>query len=319
MEKIIVLDKKTLGNDICFDDLESLGVVEYYENISKDQVKEAIKDATIVLTNKVVLNEENLSDNNSVKLICVCATGTNNIDLNYARKSGIAVTNVAGYSTNTVAQHTFSMLFYLLESLNYYNEYTYTGEYTRSDIFTHINRPFNELQGKTYGIIGMGSIGQKVASIASAFGCRVIYYSTSGQNSIEEYERVELNKLLTESDIVSIHCPLNDKTNNLIGINELEKMKSTAYILNLGRGGIINEKDLAYALNNNLIMGAGIDVLVHEPMLNKNPLLSVRDKNKLIVTPHIGWASVEARKRLVNEVVENIKAYLSSSERNRIV
>lgn len=319
MENIVVLDKKTLGSDLSFEKLEEMGKVTYYDNISKSSIKEAIKDATIVLTNKVVLNSENLEGNNNIKLIGVCATGTNNIDLEFAKKNSIAVTNVAGYSTDTVAQHTFAMLLYLYESLDYYNKYTASKEYAGSDIFTHINRPFHDLSGKTYGIIGMGSIGQKVGEIASAFGCKVIYYSTSGKNEFTKYKRVELETLLCESDIISIHCPLNDDTNNLIGSKQFKMMKETAYILNLGRGGIVNESHLAYALDNNIIKGAGIDVLSIEPIQESNPLLNINHKEKLIITPHIGWASVEARNRLLNEVVENIKAFKSGEKRNRIV
>jgi len=238
------------------------------------------------------------------------------IDLKYARSRNITVTNVAGYSTHSVAQHTFALLFYLLESLTYYDQYVKSRKYAGSDIFTHLDRSFWELKGKTWGIIGLGTIGRTTADIARAFGCHVVYYSTSGKNRDDNYVRVELPDLLKTSDIVSIHAPLNTQTHNLIRYDELKLMKKQALLLNLGRGGIINEADLAKALDEGLIAGAGLDVLEKEPIEESNPLLHIKDGSRLIITPHIAWASIEARHTLLKEIILNIEAFLNGTARN---
>jgi len=317
--KICFLDAKTLGIDADLSGLSEFGDVVIYNTTKPDEVAERIKEQDIVISNKVILNESNMKDALNLKLICVAATGTNNIDLEYARTRGIAVSNVAGYSTESVVQHTFAMLFYLMENLKYYDEYVKSMSYTKSDIFTYLERPFEELWGKTWGIIGLGTIGSSVASIARAFGCRVVYYSTSGKNQNFQYERLELDKLLEQSNIVSIHAPLNEKTKNLIDYKCLQAMKKSALLLNLGRGGIVNEFDLAKALDEDLIKGAALDVLETEPIKPDNPLLDLKKKDKLFITPHIAWASVQARKRLINELKLNIKAFLNNERRNRIV
>lgn len=316
--KICILDAKTLGNDADLSEFSGFGEVTIYNTTKPEEIMERISDQDIVITNKVVLNESNMKAALNLKLICVAATGTNNIDLSFAKRHGIVVTNVAGYSTQSVVQHTFAMLFYLMESLKYYDEYVKSMDYSKSDIFTHLDKPFGELLGKTWGIIGLGTIGSSVASIAGAFGCRVVYYSTSGKNDNAQYERVEMDKLLKESDIVSIHAPLNDKTRSLIDYKCLQSMKRTAILLNLGRGGIVKEDDLAKALDKDLIMGAAVDVLESEPVKTDNPLLAIKKQDKLFITPHIAWASVEARRRLINELNLNIKAFLNNEIRNRV-
>jgi len=316
--KICFLDAKTLGNDADLSGLSKLGELTVYDITKPDEVEDRIREQEIVITNKVVLNESNMKNALNLKLICVAATGTNNIDLEYAKTRSIAVKNVAGYSTDSVVQHTFAMLFYLMGNLRYYDEYVKSKSYSKSDIFTHLDKPFEELCGKTWGIIGLGTIGSTVASLAKAFGCRVVYYSTSGKNNNIQYERVELDELLKQSDIVSIHAPLNDKTKNLIDYKRLQTMKKSAILLNLGRGGIINEFDLAKALDDDLIRGAALDVLETEPVNPDNPLLNLKNPDKLIITPHIAWASVQARKRLINELELNIKAFLNNEYRNRV-
>ncbi|NLL04851.1 MAG: D-2-hydroxyacid dehydrogenase [Clostridiaceae bacterium] len=318
MARICILDAKTLGSDIDLLGLSKFGDVTIYNTTKASEVADRIKDQEIVITNKVVLNESNMESALDLKLICVSATGTNNIDLDYAKSRGIVVTNVAGYSTRSVVQHTFAMLFYLMESLKYYDEYVKSMDYSRSDIFTHLDKPFEELSGKTWGIIGLGTIGVSVASIARAFGCRVIYYSTSGKNDNGEYKRVEMDELLRESDIVSIHAPLNEKTRNLIEYKRLQLMKKTALLINLGRGAIVKEDDLAKALDEDLIRGAALDVLESEPIKSDNPLLTLKKQDKLLITPHIAWASVEARRRLINEIELNIKGFLANEIRNRV-
>ncbi|WP_105614580.1 D-2-hydroxyacid dehydrogenase [Vallitalea okinawensis] len=316
--KIAILDAKTLGNDLDLTIYEQLGEVKIYDFTRPEQVLDRITGMDVIITNKVVLGEENLSKAPTIKLICVTATGTNNIDSTYCKANKIGVANVAGYSTDSVAQHTFALLFYLLEHLPYYDQYVKSGKYVDDEIFTHFDKKFWQVKDKTWGIIGLGAIGRRVAEIAKLFGANIIYYSTSGQNNNDQYKRVELEELLAESDIISIHSPLNDKTKNLITYTELDRMKRNAILLNLGRGTIVNEADLVKALNEDLIAAAGLDVLEHEPINADNPLLMVKDSNKLFVTPHIAWASLEARQTVVREVYENIVAFTKGEIRNRV-
>ena len=249
-------------------------------------------------------------------MIAETATGYNNIDLAYAKAHGITVANVAGYSTQSVIQHTFALCFYLLEKLSYYDNYVKSGAYINSPCFTHFDARFHELAGKTWGIIGLGAIGRGVAKIAESFGCKVIYYSASGHTYDVPYERVEFDEILAQSDILSIHAPLNQNTENLMNKAAFEKMKNSAILINVGRGPIVNDEDLVAALNENQIAAAGLDVLTKEPVEADNPLNSVKDSTKLIVTPHIAWATVEARTRLMDEVYENIKAFTEGKARN---
>lgn len=317
--KLAILDAKTLGKDIDLSIFSDFGYVEIYDTTSKEERIERVKDKNIVITNKVIIDKEVIDNVPNLKLVAVAATGTNNVDIEYCKQKGIAVCNVAGYSTESVVQHTFAMLFYLLNNLRYYDDYVKSGEYAKSDIFTHLDRPFYELNGKIFGIIGLGTIGKRVAEVASCFGADVIYYSTSGKNINNIYPSVALDELLSKADIVSIHASLNEKTKNLITYEKLKLMKKTAILLNLGRGSIVNEEDLARALDEDLIRGAGLDVLSVEPIQPDNPLLKIKNKDKLLITPHIAWTSIEARNRLVKEIYENIKAFLRGKERNRIV
>ncbi len=314
---ICFLDAITLG-DVDFSAFNKFGNITIHQTTQPSETAARIKDQDVVISNKVLLNESNIKDAHKVKLICVAATGTNNVDLVYAKSREIVVTNVSGYSTNSVAQHTFSMLFYLIEQLSYYDQLVKTGEYTRSGVFTNLDRPYWEIKGKTWGIIGLGNIGRTVASIADAFGCRVIYYSTSGQNNNSQYTRVDIEELMQSSDIVSIHSPLNENTKNLITYEQIKLMQKHAILLNLGRGTIVNETDLAKALDDDLIYGAGLDVLESEPINAGNPLLNLKNPDKLLITPHIAWASIEARKTLVNEIYLNIDAYKKGESRNRV-
>lgn len=266
----------------------------------------------IVITNKVVIDREVMDACRELKLVCVAATGMNNIDLEYADKKNIAVKNVSGYSTASVAQSAFSMLFYLMHSSLYYDDYVKSGAYSRSPVFTHHGRQFHELDGKIFGIIGMGNIGKQVAKIAAAFGSEVVYHSTSGKNQKAGFRHLDLPTLMEQSDFISIHCPLNEHTRSLIDREHLLMMKKSAYLLNLGRGGIVDEAALAGALDQDTIAGAALDVLSSEPISEDNPLLKVNNKHKLFITPHIAWASIEARERLINSIAGNIKEFLSS-------
>ncbi len=297
--KIVFLDIKTIGEDIDFSGFDKLGEVVKYGFSSPEEARERTKDADVVIINKVAINEQTIGEADHLKLVCVTATGTNNLDKEYLADRGIEWRNVAGYSTETVAQHTFAMLFYLMEKLPYYDNYVKSERYIGDTIFTHFENVFHELSGKTWGIIGLGNIGRRVADIAKLFGCRVIYYSTSGNNNQPGYERVDFDTLLKESDVVSVHAPLDANTEGLMNAEVFDKMKESAIFLNLGRGPIVVEADLADALERGSIAAAGLDVLAVEPMSESNPLRRIKDSERLIITPHIAWASIEARTRLM--------------------
>jgi len=308
MTKLVLLDAKTMG-DSDLSELKKLGDLVVYETTEPSQTIERIKDANIVLANKVVLGEEELRNAPSLKLICVLATGMNNIDLNAAKKLGIEVKNAKGYSTASVVQTTFSLLLYLRMGLAHYDLFVKSKEWCASDTFTDMSRSFSEIEGKEWGIIGLGEIGRSVAKIASAFGAKVSYYSTSKTSREESYPKASLEEIM-QKEIVSIHAPLNENTKNLIAKNELSLLKEGATILNLGRGGIINEADLARTLEERHIY-AGLDVLEYEPPRSDNPLLhlSAEAKERLFITPHVAWGSAEARKRLLEITIKNIKEF----------
>ena len=307
--KIVFLDAKTIGDDIDLNCLERLGKLEKYDYSTQEEAYERTKDADVVIVNKVEVNESSIGGAEHLKLVCVTATGTNNLDKEYLDKRNIAWRNVAGYSTETVAQHTFALLFFLLEKLSYYDAYVKTEKYVNDVTFTHFANVFHELYGKTWGIIGLGAIGRRVAEIAKLFGCNVIYYSTSSKNNNSDYKRVSFEELLAQSDIVSIHAPLDENTQGLMDMSAFKQMKHTAILINVGRGPIIDEQALADALNSGEIAAAGLDVLSKEPMSEDNPLRFVKNSEKLIITPHIAWASMEARNRLVALVAKNIEEY----------
>lgn len=308
--KIVFLDAKTIGDDIDMSGFDALGDVVRYNFSTPEESLERTKDADVVIINKVEINEKTIGNADHLKLVCVTATGTNNLDKEYLAKRGIEWRNVAGYSTETVAQHTFALLFFLMEKLSYYDNYVKSEQYVGDVMFTHFSNVFHELSGKTWGIIGLGNIGRRVAEIAKLFGCRVIYYSTSGKNNNADYERVSFEELLAQSDVVSVHAPLDENTKSLMNYDAFSKMKKTAIFLNLGRGPIVVEQDLADALNEGLIAAAGLDVLSVEPMSAENPLRQIKDSEKLIITPHIAWASVEARTRLMGIICNQIKEYM---------
>ena len=307
--KIVILDRKTLGLDIDMSVFETFGKVKSYDITKPNEIIERLQDADIVITNKVVISKE-IMDASNLKLICISATGTNNVDLEYAKQKNIQVKNVAGYSSSSVVQVAFSMIFHFITKLDYYKKYVNEGNWQKSQIFTHIDKPFFELDGKKVGIIGLGDIGRNFAKKASAFDCEVMYFSTSGKNSNSEYKQVSLDELLSTCDIISIHCPLNENTKDLLKYENMKNIKDGAILLNLGRGGIINEPDLAKIIDEKEIY-CGIDVVSVEPILDNNPLLKVKNKDRLLLTPHIGWASVEARNRLVQMVAKNIDEFIS--------
>jgi glycerate dehydrogenase len=309
---IVFLDASTLGGVDNISLIRNLGSYTEFGFTSDNQRIERSRDADILITNKVIIDRELMDACSCLKLVCVAATGMNNVDLEYAAKKGITVKNVAGYSTESVAQSTFSMLFHLLHHNRYYDDYVRSGEYAGSRIFTHFGPEFWELKNKIFGIIGMGTIGRRVAAIATAFGASVVYYSTTGSNVKAGYEHVGLHHLLRVSDVISVHCPLNEQTQDLIGENEFQMMKPTAILLNMGRGGIINECALSEAIDNELIAAAAVDVLCVEPIKADNPYMHVHKRDRLFVTPHIAWTSIESRRLLVEKLAQNIRDFLTA-------
>ena len=309
--KIVFLDVKTIGEDIDLSQYETLGEVVKYDFSSIEEVPERVKDADVIILNKVQINEQTIGTAKNLKLVCVTATGTNNLDKEYLEKRGIAWRNVAGYSTETVTQHTFAMLFYLLEKMRYYDDYVKEERYVNDVSFTHFAEHFTEIHGKTWGIIGLGAIGRRVAEIARAFGAKVIYYSASGAPAQEGYEQVDFETLLTQSDIISVHAPLNEHTEGLMNREAFAKMKKNAIFLNLGRGPIVVEQDLYDALETGEIAAAALDVLTKEPMSVDNPLRKIKDSGKLLITPHIAWASVEARTKLMDIIFGQVKEFFA--------
>lgn len=316
--KIVVLEANSLGADVDLSSWDKLGEVTVYGQSNIENTPERVKDADVIIVNKVWMNEQTLKDAKNVKMIALTATGYNMVDKAYTDSRGIKVANVAGYSTDSVAQHTFALALYLIDQMDYYDKYVKSGGYIKSDIFSHFDKKIFELAGKTWGIIGMGAIGRKVAQIAEVFGCKVIYYSTSGKNNAQSYECVDLDTLLEKSDVISVHAPLNAATEGMMNMDCFRKMKNSALMINVARGPIVNEADLVQALNEGEIAGAGLDVLSVEPMRTDNPLITVQDSGKLVITPHIAWATGEARQRVVDEVYLNIEAFLHGEERNLI-
>lgn len=309
--KIVFLDAKSIGEDIDLSGYEKLGEVVKYDFSTSQEASERVKDADVLVLNKVPVNEETIGKADKLKLVCVTATGTNNLDKGYLDSRGIAWRNVAGYSTESVAQHTFAMLFYLLEHLPYYDEYVKSEKYVADRMFTHFDRKFSEICGMTWGIIGMGTIGRRVAQLAKLFGCEVIYYSTTGKNNQPGYRRVSFAELLEQSDIVSVHAPLTAETENLMDEAAFSRMKKSAIFLNLGRGPIVSEEALAAALESGEICAAGLDVLCAEPMSRENPLRRIKDSDRLLITPHIAWASLEARTRLMEIILGQIREFFA--------
>ena len=304
--KIVFLDAATMG-DVSFEPISRLGEFVCYDRSTPQEAIERVADCDVLIINKVLVTPELIDAAPSLKLICESATGVNNIDLEYAASKGIPVRNAVGYSTTSVAQSTFMHILSLIGEGPYYDECVKSGRYSAMDIFTDPSVSWNELEGKTMGIIGMGNIGSRVARIAEAFGMNVCYFSTSGTGHCKEYPCLSLPELLKVSDVVSIHAPLNERTNGLIGASELALMKPTAILVNMGRGGIVDEQALADAIESRAISGAALDVFVKEPLPADNPLLHVKHPERLRLAPHAAWASVQARERLVAQIAVNIE------------
>ncbi len=307
--RLVLLDRETLGEDLDLTPLRRFGELEVYPRTAADETQRRIADAEIVITNKVVLTREILTAAPRLKLVCIAATGMNNVDLEAAKELGIEVRNVAGYSTPSVVQHTFALALSLLERVAYYDRFVKEGSWSRGGIFTHIGPGFWEIAGKRWGIVGMGAIGREVARVARAFGAEVVYFPTSGIAHEDGYAALELHDLLRSSQIVSIHAPLNERTRRLLGAEELCLLKDGAILLNLGRGGIVDEAALAAELDRRELY-AGLDVTEHEPLPVDSPLLALKHPDRLLITPHIAWASRESRRRLLEGIVSNIERFL---------
>ncbi|MDB5272575.1 MAG: 2-hydroxyacid dehydrogenase [Chitinophagaceae bacterium] len=307
--RIVILDAATLGHVEALENLKTYGEVTSYPHTASAEVASRIKEAEIVITNKVVLTAADLTGAASLQLICVAATGVNNVDLEAAAQRSIPVKNVKGYSTFGVAQQTFAVILSLVHRLPFLDAYVKKGSYSRGNMFTYIQEDIVELKGKVFGIIGLGEIGRQVAKIASALGCEVIYYSTSGKHDDAEYKRVEWRELLTRSDVLSVHAPLNKQTKGLIDYVAMTSMKPTVILHNAGRGGIVVEEDLCRALKENKVGLAALDVYAQEPLSVESPLLDPSLKDRLLLTPHTAWAAKQSRERLVQGIIQNIKEW----------
>ncbi len=315
--KIVIADKDSVGTDMDYSIYDELGEVTYYDDkVTEDNAAERLKGANILVINKSQITDKLLDAAPELELICEFATGFDNANIPACDRHGVKVANVVNYSTASVAQHTFAMLFYLMENLRHYDEFVKSGEYANQEHFCCLDIPFDELDGKTYGIVGMGNIGRKVAQIATAYGAHVIFYASSGHSDYTDYEQVSFDELLSRSDVISLHCPLSDRTRDLFDKRAFEKMKKTAILINVARGAVVVEKDLSDALINGEIAAAGLDVLSPEPMAKDSTLLKIQDSGKLIVTPHLAWASTQARTRCLDEVKKNIVSWMEGKPRN---
>ncbi len=309
MLKIVFLDAATLG-DTPLEPIARLGALVCYDRSTAEEALARVGDCDVLIVNKVRVTRALLDSAPRLRLVCEAATGVNNIDLEACAERGIPVKNVAGYSTESVVQATWMHILSLAGNGPYFDGRVKDGTYSRSGLFTDVTRPFVELAGKRMGIIGMGTIGRRVAAVAEAFAMEVSYFSTSGTRHCKDWPALELDELLATSDVVSIHAPLNERTQGLIGAAELARMKPTAFLVNMGRGGIVDEAALAAAIDAGTIAGAALDVFVTEPLPADNPLLHVARPERFRFTPHTAWASVEARCRLVEAIAENIRTAL---------
>ena len=313
---IVILDYKTLGEDLDLSGAEKFGTVTKYPVTKQEEAEKRLENADIVIVNKVKMNESTLKNAKNLKLICETATGYDNIDTEYCKKRGIAVANTPAYSTACVAQVTVSMACSLVTHLQEYRRFVHNGGYQNSISANMLEPVYHEMAGMTWGIIGFGNIGRGVAKIADAFGCRVL---VNKRTPVNDYECVELDYLLKNSDIISIHCPLTDKTRGMIGKEQLEMMKKNAVIINVARGAVWDESAVADAIENGTIGGIGCDVFSYEPIDEKHPFVKILDRDNVLLTPHMAWGAFESRTRCFNTVLSNIEAYLNGREQNRIV
>ncbi|MCR5716959.1 MAG: hydroxyacid dehydrogenase [Lachnospiraceae bacterium] len=319
-QKIVVLERDSVGRDVEIDRYRDFGEVVVYDNtVTEEEVAERVKDATIIIGNKSPMNERSLKEATKVQMITGFATGYDNIDISYLNSRNIVFSNVQDYATAAVAQHTFALALYVMEHLHHYDHYVKDGAYEAQSRFSNFDVAFHDLEGKTWGIAGMGHIGRKVAQIATAFGCNVITYSTSGKAAKGDYPQVDFETLCRQSDVISLHCPLTDRTRHLINEKAFDLMKESAVLVNVARGPVVDSKALYDALVQGKILGAGLDVLEKEPIRPEDPLHQFKDSSRLVITPHLAWASIEARERCAQQVYENIDGFLKGTPVRQIV
>ncbi|MBQ9914572.1 MAG: hydroxyacid dehydrogenase [Clostridia bacterium] len=313
---ISILDIATLGDDLHFDAIHGLGTVTVYDITRQEDVIDRIADAEVLILNKVKLNKDNLPYAKKLKLICITATGFDNVDLDYCKAHGIAVCNVAGYSTDSVVQLTIAMAFSLATNLNTFDNYVKSGAYTNSGVFNCIKPVFREMSALTWGVVGLGNIGTKVADIAKAMGCRVLAYK---RTPAEAYPCVDIDTLCRESDIISIHTPLSDETYHLIDENRLSMMKDGAILINVARGAVVDEAAVTQAVLNGKLGGLGVDVYSTEPLQKDSPYQQILSSDNVIFTPHMAWGAIDSRQRCMDEVAKNIESFVGGGKRSRLV
>ena len=315
---IVVLDGFTMNpGDLSWNELEKLGTLKVYDRTSPEQLLERAADAEAVLTNKTVLNAAALRNMPKLKYVGVLATGYNVVDIAVAKELGIVVTNIPAYSTESVAQMVFAHILNITHSVGRYAGEAHAGVWSRQADFSYTNSPLMELYGKRIGIIGFGNTGSATARIARAFGMEVLVYTSKPQSALPEgmTKAASVEEIFSSSDIVSLHCPLNDKTVEIVNAHHLSLMKESAILINTGRGGLVNENDLAEALKAHRIKAAGLDVMVNEPPMENNPLMGL---DNCFITPHIAWATYEARTRLMNQTVMNLKSFIEGKIINNV-
>lgn len=313
---ISILDIATLGGSLNFDPINRLGKIQTYDITMPEHVNERISGADVIIANKVKLREENLIHAKNLKLVCVTATGYDNVDIEYCRQNGIAVCNVAGYSTDSVAQLTISMAFSLATNLGIFDRYVKSGEYTDSKIFNRVEPAFHEISGMTWGVVGLGNIGTKVARVAKAMGCNVLAYK---RTPVDEFCCTDIDTLCKRSDIITIHTPLTPETYHLINEDRLSIMKKSAILINVARGDVMDETAVSKAILDNKIGALGVDVYSTEPMQKDSPYQKLLNKENVIFTPHMAWGAIDARQRCIDEVAKNIESFIDGGNRSRIV
>ena len=317
MEKltVVVLDASTLGDDLDLTPLQALGEVKVYQTSTPEEIAIRIADADVLMQNKAKLTADLLAKATKLKVICEAATGFDNIDVAYCRNHGIAVTNVPGYSTQCVAQITFTLALSLITHLPQYTSFVQSGEYTASGVANRLSPAFCELYGKTWGIVGYGNIGKQVGKIAEAFGCNVIVHKRTPEEGVR---CVDIDTLCRESDVISLHTPLNDGTRGLIGRAQLDMMKKNAILVNVARGAVTDEEAVADALLSGKLAGFGCDVYSAEPFPAEHPIDRIKDLPNVCLTPHIAWGGYETRVRLLDEMIKNAQAFFRGEKRNRV-
>ena len=314
--KIVVLDRDTIGLDTPLEGLNLFGEVDIYNSSTAEETLLRVRDAEIIILNKVKITADVISVAERLKLICVFATGYDNVDIEAAKKQGVAVCNVAGYSTDSVTVFTIANVLALYTHLREYNTYVNSGEYSASGAPNKLVPVYHDLSGKTWGIIGLGNIGRAVAKVATALGARVI---ANKRTPVSDYECVDIDTLCHESDIITVHCPLNEESRNLINKERIALMKKDVVIVNVARGAVVNDEDITDAIKKGMIGAFGADVYTTEPFSNDHPFYEIKDFANVLFTPHAAWGSYEARTKCINIICDNISSFLSGKSKNRIV